>query len=155
MCDPNPNTTPPSCLCCSFPLSLDFQGSLMDERKKTCDLFGTDVSPAVLCQLVVTAFQPLLGSFQVRTGQVIHPLMVSRIRPPLQSNHSISAPPSSSLPIPAVPAALVRTSEYYSVLVRPPPSFPHVPPPPPLPFPLLTTTRNTWKPHRGQTLSPC
>lgn len=38
----------------------------MDERKKTCDLFGTDVSPAVLCQLVVTAFQPLLGSFQVR-----------------------------------------------------------------------------------------
>eukprot|EP00752_Nemacystus_decipiens_P003518 g3245.t2 len=48
-----------------LPSFLEYlQGSLMDERKKTCDLFGTDVSPAVLCQLVVTAFQPLLGSFQ-------------------------------------------------------------------------------------------
>lgn len=37
----------------------------MDERKKTSDLFGPDKSPAVLCELVVTAFQPLLGSFQV------------------------------------------------------------------------------------------
>lgn len=37
----------------------------MDERKRTSDLFGALTSPAVVCQLVVAAFQPLLGSFQV------------------------------------------------------------------------------------------
>ncbi|CAM9472002.1 unnamed protein product [Ectocarpus sp. 4 AP-2014] len=48
-----------------LPSFLEYlQGSLMDERKKTSDLFGGDTSPAVLCQLVVVAFQPLLGSFQ-------------------------------------------------------------------------------------------
>ena len=41
---------------------------MMDERKRTSDLFGSDNSPAVLCQLVVVAFQPLLGSFQVKKG---------------------------------------------------------------------------------------
>eukprot|EP00904_Undaria_pinnatifida_P008473 jgi/Undpi1/4756/HiC_scaffold_18.g08109.m1 len=48
-----------------LPSFLEYlQGSMMDERKRTSDLFGTDNSPAVLCQLVVVAFQPLLGSFQ-------------------------------------------------------------------------------------------
>ncbi|CAN0343000.1 unnamed protein product, partial [Ectocarpus fasciculatus] len=48
-----------------LPSFLEYlQGSLMDERKKISDLFGGETSPAVLCQLVVVAFQPLLGSFQ-------------------------------------------------------------------------------------------
>ncbi|CAM9293267.1 unnamed protein product [Scytosiphon promiscuus] len=48
-----------------LPSFLEYlQGSLMDERKRTSDLFGADTSPAVVCQLVVAAFQPLLGSFQ-------------------------------------------------------------------------------------------
>ena len=35
-------------------------------RRRTSDLFGLESSPAVPCQRVVVAFQPLLGSFPVR-----------------------------------------------------------------------------------------
>ena len=43
---------------------------MMDERKSTSELFGSDKSPAELCQLVVVAYQPLLGSFQVKRWHV-------------------------------------------------------------------------------------
>lgn len=66
-----------ACMC----ITVLLQGSLMDERKKTTDLFGADKSPAVLCQLVVAAFQPLLGSFQVSSR-----FLFAR---PLSSTHAI------------------------------------------------------------------